>query len=173
MLYPLSYERQAAYRNAAATAGQVGGTGFEPVTSSVSGRRSPAELAALGQPTRCSGSARRVRRRGQVSIPGAGGSALVPGFTSGRAVLTGFEPAISTLTGWRALHAALQDLAVLLVMLPCFEKRYAGTRQRLDASRSGAQIRTETLRLNRALLGQLSYTGSYWCTGPGTRTLPR
>src|SRR5215469_2773681 len=25
------------------------------------------------------------------------------------AVLTGFEPATSTLTGWRALHAALQD----------------------------------------------------------------
>src|SRR5262245_7592921 len=27
-----------------------------------------------------------------------------------RAVLTGFEPATSTLTGWRALQAALQDL---------------------------------------------------------------
>ena len=26
------------------------------------------------------------------------------------AVLTGFEPATSTLTGWRALQAALQDL---------------------------------------------------------------
>jgi hypothetical protein len=26
-----------------------------------------------------------------------------------RAVLTGFEPATSTLTGWRALQAALQD----------------------------------------------------------------
>src|SRR5450432_3095920 len=30
-----------------------------------------------------------------------------------RAVLTGFEPATSTLTGWRALRAALQDHAVL------------------------------------------------------------
>src|SRR5215469_5593340 len=30
-----------------------------------------------------------------------------------RAVLTGFEPATSTLTGWRALRAALQDLVVL------------------------------------------------------------
>src|ERR1700736_4078063 len=29
------------------------------------------------------------------------------------AVLTGFEPATSTLTGWRALRAALQDLAEL------------------------------------------------------------
>jgi hypothetical protein len=29
------------------------------------------------------------------------------------AVLTGFEPATSTLTGWRALRAALQDLVVL------------------------------------------------------------
>src|SRR5215469_15427386 len=29
------------------------------------------------------------------------------------AVLTGFEPATSTLTGWRALQAALQDHAVL------------------------------------------------------------
>src|SRR5436305_7741987 len=29
------------------------------------------------------------------------------------AVLTGFEPATSTLTGWRALLAALQDLAEL------------------------------------------------------------
>src|SRR5579864_5826039 len=28
------------------------------------------------------------------------------------AVLTGFEPATSTLTGWRALRAALQDHAV-------------------------------------------------------------
>jgi len=32
----------------------------------------------------------------------------------GRAVLTGFEPATSTLTGWRALQAALQDHYVLL-----------------------------------------------------------
>ena len=31
-----------------------------------------------------------------------------------RAVLTGFEPATSTLTGWRALQAALQDHVVLL-----------------------------------------------------------
>src|ERR1700679_118753 len=31
------------------------------------------------------------------------------------AVLTGFEPATSTLTGWRALQAALQDLALLTV----------------------------------------------------------
>ena len=31
-----------------------------------------------------------------------------------RAVLTGFEPATSTLTGWRALLAALQDQAVLI-----------------------------------------------------------
>ena len=31
-----------------------------------------------------------------------------------RAVLTGFEPATSTLTGWRALQAALQDHHVLL-----------------------------------------------------------
>ena len=30
-----------------------------------------------------------------------------------RAVLTGFEPATSTLTGWRALRAALQDQVVL------------------------------------------------------------
>src|SRR5215467_11321443 len=30
-----------------------------------------------------------------------------------RAVLTGFEPATSTLTGWRALLAALQDHAAL------------------------------------------------------------
>ena len=30
-----------------------------------------------------------------------------------RAVLTGFEPATSTLTGWRALRAALQDHAAL------------------------------------------------------------
>ncbi|CAG6394773.1 hypothetical protein SCOCK_30006 [Actinacidiphila cocklensis] len=30
------------------------------------------------------------------------------------AVLTGFEPAASTLTGWRALQTAPQDLAVLL-----------------------------------------------------------
>jgi hypothetical protein len=34
------------------------------------------------------------------------------------AVLTGFEPATSTLTGWRALRAALQDLAVLTAALP-------------------------------------------------------
>jgi hypothetical protein len=31
------------------------------------------------------------------------------GALPGRAVLTGFEPATSTLTGWRALRAALQD----------------------------------------------------------------
>ena len=37
---------------------------------------------------------------------GADGTAALP-----RAVLTGFEPATSTLTGWRALLAALQDLA--------------------------------------------------------------
>ena len=30
------------------------------------------------------------------------------------AVLTGFEPATSTLTGWRALQAALQDHMLLL-----------------------------------------------------------
>ena len=33
----------------------------------------------------------------------------VPGDSPVRAVLTGFEPATSTLTGWRALLAALQD----------------------------------------------------------------
>ena len=33
------------------------------------------------------------------------------------AVLTGFEPATSTLTGWRALLAALQDLVDLAVGL--------------------------------------------------------
>jgi hypothetical protein len=38
-------------------------------------------------------------------LPDLGDVAL--GATS--AVLTGFEPATSTLTGWRALHAALQD----------------------------------------------------------------
>src|SRR4051812_9760565 len=34
------------------------------------------------------------------------------GSRAGRAVLTGFEPATSTLTGWRALQAAPQDQAV-------------------------------------------------------------
>src|SRR6516164_2246670 len=33
----------------------------------------------------------------------------VPGTPPISAVLTGFEPATSTLTGWRALRAALQD----------------------------------------------------------------
>ena len=37
-----------------------------------------------------------------------GGEVLTPS----RAVLTGFEPATSTLTGWRALRAALQDQAL-------------------------------------------------------------
>src|SRR5487761_1328634 len=42
----------------------------------------------------------------QVASPSSGprGTPPVP------AVLTGFEPATSTLTGWRALRAALQDL---------------------------------------------------------------
>ena len=39
--------------------------------------------------------------------PGRSGTPLT------RAVLTGFEPATSTLTGWRALRAALQDHAAL------------------------------------------------------------
>src|SRR5579859_3164200 len=37
-------------------------------------------------------------------LPDLAGSGGAP-----RAVLTGFEPATSTLTGWRALQAALQD----------------------------------------------------------------
>jgi hypothetical protein len=36
-----------------------------------------------------------------------------------RAVLTGFEPATSTLTGWRALRAALQDHAALAGRQQC------------------------------------------------------
>src|SRR6185437_16094182 len=36
---------------------------------------------------------------------------LAAGRPADRAVLTGFEPATSTLTGWRALLAALQDQA--------------------------------------------------------------
>ena len=35
------------------------------------------------------------------------------------AVLTGFEPATSTLTGWRALQAALQDLVLTTVAGAC------------------------------------------------------
>src|SRR5215469_2319194 len=35
------------------------------------------------------------------------------------AVLTGFEPATSTLTGWRALRAALQDLLSPTGRRPC------------------------------------------------------
>ena len=35
------------------------------------------------------------------------------------AVLTGFEPATSTLTGWRALQAALQDLMPSTVADAC------------------------------------------------------
>ena len=35
------------------------------------------------------------------------------------AVLTGFEPATSTLTGWRALQAALQDLMLTTVAGVC------------------------------------------------------
>jgi hypothetical protein len=40
-------------------------------------------------------------------------SRAIAGMARGRAVLTGFEPATSTLTGWRALQAALQDPVVL------------------------------------------------------------
>ena len=39
------------------------------------------------------------------------GHRLAPREALNRAVLTGFEPATSTLTGWRALRAALQDHA--------------------------------------------------------------
>ena len=35
------------------------------------------------------------------------------------AVLTGFEPATSTLTGWRALQAALQDLVPTTLVAVC------------------------------------------------------
>src|ERR1700729_2294543 len=39
--------------------------------------------------------------------------------TETEAVLTGFEPATSTLTGWRALRAALQDHAALAGRQQC------------------------------------------------------
>jgi hypothetical protein len=44
-----------------------------------------------------------------------GGEVLTPN----RAVLTGFEPATSTLTGWRALRAALQDQAFARLNQAC------------------------------------------------------
>ncbi len=44
---------------------------------------------------------------------GQGAEAGLRLLTPTRAVLTGFEPATSTLTGWRALRAALQDQAAL------------------------------------------------------------
>ena len=53
------------------------------------------------------------------------------------AVPTGFEPATSTLTGWRALRTALQDHDL----------------------RSGVQTRTENPPLNGRTLCRLSYTG--------------
>src|SRR5450432_1197072 len=46
-----------------------------------------------------------------------------------RAVLTGFEPATSTLTGWRALQAALQDQ----VSLACASRAPNGIRTRAAA----------------------------------------
>jgi len=55
----------------------VGRTGFEPVTSSVSGKRSPAELTALSASPRCyqSWNVSARRRRHRTSAPGPGGLA--------------------------------------------------------------------------------------------------
>ena len=54
----------------------------------------------------------------QTGLPGPGWDPdeISPGFP---AVLTGFEPATSTLTGWRALQAALQDLVPTTVADAC------------------------------------------------------
>ena len=52
--------------------------------------------------------------RGRVELPTfrfSGGRSYRLSYLT--AVLTGFEPATSTLTGWRALRAALQDLALV------------------------------------------------------------
>src|ERR1700749_2788247 len=56
----------------------------------------------------------------------SGGRAVADGGSSAAedpplvpAVLTGFEPATSTLTGWRALRAALQDHAALAGRQQC------------------------------------------------------
>src|ERR1700683_3956391 len=49
------------------------------------------------------------------------------------AVLTGFEPATSTLTGWRALRAALQDQAVQQYLLALASRTPNGIRTRAAA----------------------------------------
>src|SRR5690349_25179775 len=75
----------------------------------------PARPPPGGTPERRKARARRALRR---AVAGAGVEPATYRFSGGRsyqlsypaaAVLTGFEPAASTLTGWRALQTALQD----------------------------------------------------------------
>src|SRR5690349_24746145 len=78
----------------------------------------PARPPPGGTPERRKARARRALRR---AVAGAGVEPATYRFSGGRsyqlsypaaAVLTGFEPAASTLTGWRALQTAPQDLAL-------------------------------------------------------------
>ena len=58
-----------------------------------------------------------------------------------RAVLTGFEPATSTLTGWRALLAALQDHAALTGCQRCLSQASVdGERQRANENTIGGVV---------------------------------
>src|SRR5437588_13018266 len=83
--------------------GQSGGQGQDRTADLPLFRRTliPTELPDLG------GTGPRGRPQRAVGAP------PVP------AVLTGFEPATSTLTGWRALRAALQDLLPPTGRRPC------------------------------------------------------
>ena len=82
-------------------------------------------------------------------LPDLGDVAL--GATS--AVLTGFEPATSTLTGWRALHAALQDHLLPPTLAD-------------DAPRGGS-ARGNPLRPKEHITGTLVVASSFRPSSPG------
>src|SRR5690349_1577332 len=103
------------------------------------GRGRTADLPVFSRtlvPTELPGPAASVHAEAGVVVP-----------ASGRAVPTGFEPATSTLTGWRALQAALRDL----------------TRGRLAGGRTGLRapngIRTRAAALKGRCPGPLDDEG--------------